>query len=260
MKSITLAALVLPLICGPVLARDALPPGLRAATLLPGWMTKDGTRMLALDLQLEPGWKTYWRKPGDSGIPPEFDWSAGTNIGTVTPHWPAPEVIVSGGDRTLGFHDRLVLPIEIAPADPGAPLSIAVSVTFGLCDTICVPANLSLVAAPAEGEEDPLITAALASEPVISSEQPDCDIAGIEDGMRLNASIPGTSLPQAVAIELSEAPQVWVSGAELDDAGIATADLVGPGRKPFAVDMQALVFTAISDGRATEYRGCAPAS
>ncbi|MCQ0969012.1 hypothetical protein MLD63_01000 (plasmid) [Paracoccus sp. TK19116] len=255
MKRLALAVLFASSICGPVLA-ETLPPGLRSATLLPGWVTQDGNRMVALDLQLEPGWKTYWRKPGDSGIPPEFDWSASTNVGAVTPHWPAPEVIVSGDDRTLGFHDRLVLPIEIQPEAKREPVAVSLTVSFGLCETICVPANLSLEASSPLPERDPLIDAALAAEPVISSERPTCGIAAIDDGMRVHARVPSRGGPQAVAIELADAPDVWVSGADIDDSGTAVADLVGPSREPFEVDESALVFTAIDDGRATEYRGC----
>ncbi len=41
--------------------------------VLEGWVRADGTRMAAVQLDLEPGWKTYWRAPGDAGIPPSFD-------------------------------------------------------------------------------------------------------------------------------------------------------------------------------------------
>ncbi|WP_436784953.1 protein-disulfide reductase DsbD domain-containing protein, partial [Streptomyces sp. URMC 126] len=68
-------------------------------------------------------WKTYWRSPGDSGVPPQFDWSGAANVAQATPLWPRPEVIESGGERTLGYHDRLVLPIALTPAAPGQPMA-----------------------------------------------------------------------------------------------------------------------------------------
>ena len=259
MNRFSLSALLMMLSTTVALAQDAMPPGLTSAKLLPGWVTKDGTRMIALDLVLEPGWKTYWRKPGDSGIPPSFDWSAGDNIADATVHWPAPEVIVSGGDTTMGFHDRLTLPIELHPQDPAQPMLIASQIMFGLCENICVPANLSLTTGQAGTNQDPAITAALAAQPRVGSEQPDCEVAEIGDGLRLTAHLPVNGTAQAVAIELSGAADVWISGADVAGA-TATADLVPPERAPFDLDLDALIFTLIDDDGAVELHGCAPNS
>ncbi len=43
-----------------------------------------------IELRLATGWKTYWRYPGDSGVPPRFDFSKSTNVKSVTVRWPAP--------------------------------------------------------------------------------------------------------------------------------------------------------------------------
>ena len=92
----------------PAVARaDPLPPGLEDAALLPPYRTEAGTWMTALRLELSPGWKTYWRSPGDSGVPPRFDWAGMTNLDHAGARWPRPEVIDSGGERTLGYHDAL---------------------------------------------------------------------------------------------------------------------------------------------------------
>ena len=116
----------------PAVARaDPLPPGLEDAALLPPYRTEAGTWMTALRLELSPGWKTYWRSPGDSGVPPRFDWAGVTNLDHAGARWPRPEVIDSGGERTLGYHDALVLPIELAPAAPGQPVAGRVEVALG---------------------------------------------------------------------------------------------------------------------------------
>ncbi|WP_295171235.1 protein-disulfide reductase DsbD domain-containing protein, partial [uncultured Paracoccus sp.] len=94
---------------GPAIAQDDLPPGLRGAQLLPGWTEPGGARILALELLLEPGWKTYWRSPGDTGLPPQLDWAGSRNLSHVTLHWPAPQAIRSGETLEMGYHDRLVL-------------------------------------------------------------------------------------------------------------------------------------------------------
>ena len=65
-------------------------------------------------LQLQPGWKTYWRTPGDSGVPPRFDFSKSENVEAVTVLWPAPTKFDDGaGGHSLGYHDQIVLPLRI---------------------------------------------------------------------------------------------------------------------------------------------------
>lgn len=241
-------------------APAAGPPGLVSAALLPGWTTETGHRMTALRLMLEPGWKTYWRSPGDAGVPPLFDWTGSQNLGTVTPHWPRPEAIESGGERSLGYHDALFLPIEIAPADPGQPLDLRVQVDFGLCDTICVPARVTLEAPPPETAPDPAILAALAREPQLAPDQPLCRIAPIADGMRVTATF-DRDAPEA-AMELDDA-RIWVSQPELSRQGgqlLAQADFIAESGKPFPLDPAQLRLTLIAPDHAVEYRGCRPVS
>ncbi|MFD2440837.1 protein-disulfide reductase DsbD domain-containing protein [Paracoccus kondratievae] len=121
----------------PAMAQD-LPPGLVSAEMMPGWVTPEGNRITALHLRLEPGWKTYWRSPGDAGVPPRFDWAGSQNLGEVRLLWPRPEVIESEGERTLGYREELILPIEITPPAPAPrssrwPRSISASVRTFAC-------------------------------------------------------------------------------------------------------------------------------
>ena len=252
--------LLLSMICvPPALARD-LPPGLASAELLPGWVTPEGHRMTALRLELEPGWKTYWRSPGDAGVPPRFDWAASDNLGQVRILWPRPEVIDSGGARTLGYHDRLVLPIEIAPAAPGTPIAPRAVVDFGICLDICVPVQVTLTA-PAPGPApDPLIEAALARQPQVSDSQPDCRITPIKDGMQVTAILPRTDSTHGedVAMELTEG-EIWVSAPETGREGgrmTARADFVAGSGLPFPLDPDALRVTLIGPEGAVEFSGC----
>ncbi|WP_240643718.1 protein-disulfide reductase DsbD domain-containing protein [Paracoccus siganidrum] len=258
MNRIFLIALVA-LAATPVMA-EPLPPGLAGARLLPGWTDGNGDRVAALELELEPGWKTYWRSPGDSGLPPEFDWSGSENLAGVTFHWPAPEAILSGGDVSLGFHDRLVLPFTAHAARPGTPVELAAEIDLGLCERICVPARLALTAAAPADRPDPRIEAALAQGPRQSADRPACRIVAIEDGMQVSMRT-GPMPAKAAAIELDRRPEVWVSGVEIDetDAGLAlTADLVPPEGKPFDLRPGSLRLTLIGPDGAVEMRGCDP--
>lgn len=246
------------ILTGITASADEFPPGIRSARLLPGWTDNDGNRISAFELQLEPGWKTYWRKPGDSGLPPEFDWQESTNLAAIALHWPAPEAIVSGDETTLGYHDLLVLPFTARPKDPASPVELAAAVEFGVCEKICVPAYLELQA-PAPGETPtPEITHALEKMPRPSSVRPVCTTRNIDDGTQLSVLLP-TAQIELAAMELQGRPDVWVSSAQLEpeaEGTRATADFVPPSGKPFDLDPSHLLITVISPDGATEIQGC----
>lgn len=245
----------------PVRAAD-LPPGLVSASLLPGSAQPDGSILTALALELEPGWKTYWRSPGEAGIAPVFDWSGAANVASATPLWPRPEVIDTEGTPTLGFHGGLVLPIRLTRSDPTKPVGGAVTVDLGLCLNICVPAHLRL-AAPAEqaASPDPRIAQALARAPRKGDGPARCSTTPIADGLRVAVSVPAPQAPAptaAAAIEV-DAAGMWVSGPDLTRTGdtvTAAADVVGPTGKPFALDPALVRLTLIGDDGAVEYQGC----
>ncbi len=253
----TLALLLLA--ATPAMAQD-LPPGMVLAELLPGWVAPDGTRMTALHVELEPGWKTYWRSPGDAGIPPVFDWQGSANMAGAELLWPRPEIIESGGERTLGYHDSLVLPIRITPSQPGQPVEVRAVVDLGVCLDICVPVQVTLEAGPPAPAPDPRIEAALARQPAPSDLQPECRITRIEDGMQVSLRLPETDRPAGdeIAVEL-RVPDVWVSEPWQDKAdGRIKADFVDLSGKPFALDPDDLRVTLIGGEDAVEFDGCQP--
>lgn len=115
-----------------------------------------GRVQLGLELVLEPGWKTYWRSPGEGGLPPHFDWSGSDNLAHVAVAWPAPRRFEIGGMESLGYSERVILPLEAKLARPGEKLSVRLSLRYAVCREICmlVEANLALdvpAAAPPGG-------------------------------------------------------------------------------------------------------------
>ncbi|MCE6958880.1 hypothetical protein LAZ40_07440 [Cereibacter sphaeroides] len=234
------------------------------ADVLPGW--RDGGRhFAALRLQLAPEWKTYWRSPGEVGIPPEFDWSGSENLGSVRLHWPAPHVFTLNGMRTIGYRGVVVLPFEIEPLDPARPIRLQARVDLGVCRDICVPAALEFAAdLPAEGTRDAAIAAALDSRPESGREaglgRISCRVEPISDGLRLTAELdlPATGSDEVVVVEPGS-PSIWASEAVASRSGArltAVSDMVGPGGAPFALDRAALTVTVLGDRRAVEIRGC----
>jgi DsbC/DsbD-like thiol-disulfide interchange protein len=235
------------------------------ATLLPGWQMADGAHMAAVDLTLAPGWKTYWRSPGDAGIPPRFDWSGSQNLAAVRIHWPAPSVFESNGLQTIGYHDHLLLPVEVQPVDPSLPVTLSLRMELGVCDEICLPAMIDLrsdLVAP--GAPDAGITAALAARAMSGQEGGvtaiACDVEPIADGLRLTARmrLPDPGAHEVVAVETAD-PSVWVAEAVATrSAGdlVAVTDLVPPEGAPFALDRSGLTLTILSKGGAIEVKGC----
>lgn len=242
-----------------------VPDDVVQAAILGGWTTGNGTRMAALHLKLAPGWKTYWRAPGDSGIPPSFNWSASDNLRGVSYHWPRPEVFTSYGVRSIGYEDELVLPIELHPNAPGEEISLHGEIDLGVCETICMPARVTVQATlNGDGQSDPAIHQALADRPRPANRagvgRVTCDLEPISDGLRLEAEIDMPRLPgEEVAMIEAGDPRIWVSEPEVSregDALLLVADLVSPNGKPMALDRSAIRFTVIAGTNAVDIRGC----
>jgi len=155
------------------LAKAAPLPGPQATTegatvrLLAGRETA-GIVQAGLELRLEAGWKTYWRYPGDSGVPPRFDWSGAQNVASVTVGWPAPRRFSDGsGGFSIGYKDTVILPLTVRLADPGKPALLDLNLDFAVCQALCVPAQARLaLALPGTGADDPSLAAARALMPV----------------------------------------------------------------------------------------------
>lgn len=235
------------------------------ATLRPGWKTENGNRMAALDLVLAPGWKTYWRSPGDAGIPPSFDWSGSENVKSVRLHWPAPQVFLTNGMQTIGYRERLVLPLEITPESPDLPIRLKVRIQLGICFEICLPAEVDLTSDLATpGGPDASIEAALARRATSAQEagvtRVTCQVDPIADGLRLTArlDLPDPGLPEVVAFETAD-QEVWVATAVTERQGgklVAMTELVPPSGAPFALDRSEVTMTILAAGGAIEVKGC----
>ncbi|MGL5011824.1 MAG: protein-disulfide reductase DsbD domain-containing protein [Paracoccaceae bacterium] len=235
------------------------------ARLLPGWATDGGTHFAGLSVTLAPGWKTYWRSPGEAGIPPAFDWTGSENVASVRYHWPVPEVFHTSGMLSIGYHDGLLLPIEVTPVDAGEPIALRARVDIGVCDEICVPAVLEVSATLTQpGVGDPAIKAALRAVPMGAAaaglQVLSCGVAPVDGGLRLTAemTMPAIGRDETVVFETGLA-DVWVTDTVVMRSGgglTAVVDLEGTGGGVVALDRSALVMTIIGDGRAVEVRGC----
>jgi DsbC/DsbD-like thiol-disulfide interchange protein len=262
LRQVVLTALLLSL---PAIATAQQADAIRSAGILPGWRTESGTRMAAFALTLDPGWKTYWRAPGDSGIPPQFDWAGSTNVAAVHLHWPRPEVFSVNGLQQIGYHDKLVLPLEVTPLDPALPMILKAQIALGICKDICVPATLQLSSElSGAGAPDKAINAALKARPESASHAGlvsiACDVEPIKDGLALAARIrlPDQGGPETVVFETGDV-SVWVapSASSRDGATlISRTEMVPASGAPFALDRSAVIVTVLGKAGAVEILGC----
>ncbi|MSO70615.1 MAG: copper resistance protein [Alphaproteobacteria bacterium] len=110
--------------------------------------------ILGLEFSLAPGWKTYWRSPGEGGLPVEIQWSGSENLQSAALLWPAPRRFSVFGIDNIGYVDHVLLPIEAELARPGQASVFRATVNFLVCKEICVPAEAKLeLALPAEPAE-----------------------------------------------------------------------------------------------------------
>ncbi len=121
-----------------------------------------------LEIRLDPGWKTYWRYPGDSGVPPTLDFSGSGNVKSVTTLWPAPERFGDGaGGQSIGYRGDVVLPLHVVPEDTNRPVRLRVKVGYAVCGKLCIPAeaDLGLTLSGKTGPTDAALDAAEARVP-----------------------------------------------------------------------------------------------
>lgn len=113
-----------------------------AAAVAPG-----STLWIDLHLDIAPGWHTYWRNPGDSGLPTEIAWTLppGFTAGDIV--WPVPERFVVGGLGNYGYRDAVDLLVPITASKdvkPGETAHLDAAVSWLVCSEICIPGEAKL--------------------------------------------------------------------------------------------------------------------
>jgi DsbC/DsbD-like thiol-disulfide interchange protein len=220
------------------------------------------TLVAGVQLRMSSGWKTYWNNPGDSGVPPSFDWSGSTNLKQAEVLYPAPHRFAEANGWAIGYDDEIVFPVRITPKRDGEPVELKLVFDYGLCKDLCIPndVTLGLKVSPDVGKGDArLIETFLARVPKAGA-------AGV--------------LPEVSQVEASfdgEAPRLIVTasfppGATATDLFIDAGDVfvplpkaLGPpegGKQRFAVNFvsaseaaalkgKPLALTLVSDQGAT---------
>jgi DsbC/DsbD-like thiol-disulfide interchange protein len=158
----------------------APPPGTALAQEASGWaegfhsrarLVSGGSvgadQWAGVEIVLDRGYKTYWREPGESGLPPRFDWTASTNAAIIDLRWPAPTRTEDAAGVTHTYSQRVVFPVRVQAADTGKPVDLQLTMEYGVCKEICIPAqaSLALTLGTGEGGLRPTLEQALARVP-----------------------------------------------------------------------------------------------
>jgi DsbC/DsbD-like thiol-disulfide interchange protein len=260
----TLCASLLIGLSSPTVAEDRF-ANLAELDVLDGGWTSRGTYQAALRVRLAEGWKTYWRSPGDAGIPPSVSWKGSRNVGQVMFTWPTPDVFDTAGLRTLGYHDEMILPVEITPKRPGAPLRLRGEMQLGVCKEVCIPTELAFTHRPnPEATRNPVIAAALAARPFSAEEAgvtaATCRLKPGAYGLKVEARV---TMPSAggseIAVIESGSTDIVAGETTAERSGgqiIARTELFSLDDGPFAIDRSDLRITILGRNHAVDIHGC----
>jgi DsbC/DsbD-like thiol-disulfide interchange protein len=168
---VTLAAASLTMpFYAPACAADASawsPDSKSQARLISG-DNKSGDKLRAgIELKLQPGWHTYWRYPGDSGVPPRFDFTGSDNLKTVKVLFPAPHLCTDETGNSIGYTGDVIFPVAVTPRDSGKPVTLHLKIDYAVCEKLCIPAEGKAVLelAPGPSAQEPDLAAAEARVP-----------------------------------------------------------------------------------------------
>lgn len=118
----------------------------RARLIEGGPASAPGSILAGVQIQIEPGWKTYWRYPGDAGVPPRFDWSGSSNVASAQVLWPAPKRFSDPSGTYIGYEKEVIFPVEIQLQKPGEPARLDLNIEYAVCKDICIPVESRLQA------------------------------------------------------------------------------------------------------------------
>lgn len=250
---------------GPASAQVPRPSDVVAAEIRPGWRTAQGTIMAALHLRLARDWITYWRHPGESGIPPRLDLAGSGNLATARLHWPTPRLFTKAGYLSIGYADELVLPLELTPTRQGQPIDLRAALSIGVCDDVCIPVDMEFaVSLDGLGGPDRTISAALARQPsnarAAGLSRVSCDVMPDKKGFRLSAhwTIPQNSGQEYILLELPDTSWRVQTLPSTRSGEQLTGQVALRAKKGQAgsIDRSAIRMTLITANGTFEHQGC----
>jgi len=128
--------------------------GGRVRLVITGTADAEGRLRGMLDIQLRPGWKTYWRDPGGSGVPPTIDVARSIGITGADFAFPAPQRHADVDFTWAGYDRPVAFPVTFQTAPDADGIQIDADIFLGICQTICIPVGAALALDPADDPEN----------------------------------------------------------------------------------------------------------
>lgn len=233
--------------------------------VLSGWRQGD-THIAGFRINLTDGWKTYWRAPGEGGIPPRLTIDTADNIGGYGIAFPLPQVFETAGFTNIGYTETVVIPVQFALTSADDKASVSGVFDIGVCEEICVPfsVDFALDLAPDQTRRDPHIVAALVDRPRAATSlglgPARCRLTPEKDRIivDMTATVPGLSKNSLAVVE-SLQNDLWIAqlGTEISGTSIAAkAEAFALDGGAAAMDRAGIRLTIIEDNRAIEFTGC----
>jgi DsbC/DsbD-like thiol-disulfide interchange protein len=255
----------------------AIPPGAPAhAADVSAWSqdSKSAIRLIAgankngeprlragIEIKLQPGWKTYWRYPGDSGVPPRFDFSGSDNLIAAKPLYPAPHLFTDETGNSIGYKDGVIFPVQVTPREPGKPVTLKLKIDYAVCEKLCIPAEgrAELTLAAGFSTQDKRLMAAEAQIPKqVSAAAAGLSLRRVNDAPKPLIAIELKAPGNPVSIFAEGPTPEWALPIPKPAQGAPA------GRQHFGLELDGLppgvspngpfdlTFTVVEDGRAIE--------
>jgi DsbC/DsbD-like thiol-disulfide interchange protein len=224
-----------------------------------------GSLRAGVEIKMQPGWHTYWRYPGDSGVPPRFSFAGSDNVASVKVFYPAPHAFTDETGTTIGYKDDVILPLHVTPRQPGKRVTLRAKVDYAVCEKLCVPveAKVELTIPSAGGGDNPALDAAEARVPrPITAAEAGLTARRANDDKRKPLVFVDLAAPTAEPVEL------FVEGPSPEWALPIPKPAQGapPGHRHFGFELDGLppgvdpkgsfdlTFTIVRGGHATEVK------
>jgi DsbC/DsbD-like thiol-disulfide interchange protein len=261
MHRLTLVAIIsLATLSGPALATSSdwvETEGGAVRLVTTGMPGADGKFTGILDIMLKPGWKTYWRDPGDAGVPPSLDVSRSANIDSAELSFPAPTRHDEGDFTWAGYAAPVAFPVAFTAKDPAQPVTLDADVFLGICQTICIPVKAEFHLDPAHDATNPddadAVKAAQAALPSPASAAFGATVTG-RSGTTLTiaAKVPGDPATADIFLASDGTFTFGTPKRSVEDGKVEfTVEIDGPDTMPTG---SAIFYTLISGAAAADGR------
>lgn len=170
-----------------------------------------------IHVRLDRGWKTYWREPGESGIPPTFSFSSGDEAVTAKLYFPTPATIDDGYVRYAGYRDDVYFPFSLDLKYHSTKAPLKLDAFIGVCEQICVPfsAQFEIIVGAEDqnlqGKHDSIIKRAFADLP--QSQSNDFEIIAVEANQSTNHIKLTAQLPEFYPTHFE--PELFLDGPDV---------------------------------------------